>query len=562
MQIAKVQESLARKALYQPNTRFDDLFSLVAHPYWLWVAAESILQSSGAEIAGIDGISKEHIKGDTHDYAQALANELKVGMYKPQPVKRVYVPKADGTLRPFGVSTLRDRVVQEAARMVLEPILESHFLNCSTGFRPGRRVMDAIHLIEYFSSNKVKMWWVVQGEIKECFDTIAHSKLKGVLEHYIQDKKLLRLLAGFLAAGRIEKGNVATPNQGVVQAGVLAPLLVNAYLHEFDKIWWERYGSLTEGQKTSRRSKGLGNVQLVRYADDFVVLTNGDKAFAHGLHEEFADIAGGMGLALSEGKTQIIHLNDGFDFLGFHLQRVYSAMSNKNIVLVKPAQHSIEQFKEGIRAITSREIAGDDVPNKIRAINALVRQWAIYYRFVNVYDEFCDLERFVHMRMYYWLKAKHSNLSARESIGKYVVQTYLTQYTDTRKTWGLHGLKLVPMTDIERKRYRIRWPKERNPYLEYGTTQMRVTDELPLPDPEHIWHGHSEQGAYAVARLERLERVGHKCEECGRSEDYLHAHHVVPQRENGKHTVNNLRILCEACHVKTYSRKVKSRPIP
>jgi len=249
MQIAKVQESLARKALYQPNTRFDDLFSLVAHPYWLWVATESILQSSDAEVAGIDGITKEHIKGDTHDYAQALASELKAGMYKPQPVKRVYVPKADGTLRPFGISTLRDRVVQEATRMVLEPILESHYLNCSTGFRPRRRVMDAIHLIEYFSSNKVKMWWVVKGEIKECFDTIAHSKLKGVLEHYVQDKKLLRLLASCLAAGRIEKGNVATPNRGVAQAGVLAPLLANVYLHEFDKIWWERYGSLTEGQK-------------------------------------------------------------------------------------------------------------------------------------------------------------------------------------------------------------------------------------------------------------------------------------------------------------------------
>jgi len=230
-------------------------------------------------------------------------------------------------------------------------------------------------------------------------------------------------------------------------------------------------------------------------------------------------------------------------------------MSNKNIVLVKPTQDSVKQFKEAIRAVTSRETAGDDVPNKIRTINALVRQWASYYRFVNGYDEFCDLERFVHMRMYYWLKAKHSNLSARESIGKYVVQTYLTQYTDTRKTWGLHSAKLMPMTDVERKCYLIRWPKERNPYLEYGAIHMRIADEVPLPQAAGIWRGCSEQSAYAVARLERLELVAHKCEECGKSEGYLHAHHVVPQRENGKHAVDNLRILCEACHVKTYSRK-------
>lgn len=507
MQIAKVQESLARKALYQPNTRFDDLFSLVAHPYWLWVATEGILQSSSAEMAGIDGITKEHIKGDTHNYAHALAADLKAGTYKPQPVKRLCIQKADGTFRPLGLSTLRDRVVQEAIRMVLEPILESHFLNCSTGFRPGRRAMDAIHLIEYFTSNKVKMWWVVQGHIEECFDTIPHSKLKGVLEQYVQDKKLLRLLASFLVAGLLEKGNVATPNRGVSQAGMLSPLLVNAYLHEFDKIWWKRYGSLTEGQKTYRRSKGLGNVQLVRYADDFVALTNGNKTFAHELREEICEVVKELGVKLSDEKTAVSHLNDGFDFLGFHLQRVHSTLSNKNIVLVKPTQQNIDQFKEAVRTITARETVGDDVPNKVRALNALVRKWTDYYRFVNVYDEFSELERFVHMRMYYWLKAKHSNLSARESVGKYVLNTYLTQYTATRKTWGLHGVKLIPMTAIERKRYLIKWPKERNPYLEYGTSQMRVTDEIPVSD-------------------------------------------------------SNLRILCEPCHVKTYSGSKGSGPIP
>jgi len=325
--------------------------------------------------------------------------------------------------------------------------------------------MDAIHLIKYFTSNNIKMWWGVRGEVKECFDTIPHGKLKGVLEQYIQDKKLLRLLANVLAAGIIDKGSVATPNRGISQAGVLAPLLVNAYLHEFDKIWWNRYGSLTEGQKTYPRSKGLGNVQLVRYADDFLILTNGDKTFAHQLQEEFGEIIQGLDLKLSEEKTQVIHFNDGFDFLGFRLQRVYSAMSNRNMVLVKPAQRNIDQFKEAVRALTSRETVGDDVPSKIRAINTLIRQWADYYRFVNVYDEFRDLERFIHVRMYYWLKAKHSNLSARESVGKYIMNTYLTQYTNTRKTWGMHSVKLIPMTTIECKRYLIKWPKERNPYL-------------------------------------------------------------------------------------------------
>lgn len=562
MQIAKIQESLARKALYQPNTKFDDLFSLVAHPHWLWVATESILQSSDAKIAGIDGVTGDDIKGDIHLYAQSLAADLKAGTYKPQSVKRVYVPTASGVLRPSGVPALRDRVVQEATRMIVEPILESHFLNCSVGFRPGRRVMDAIHLMEYFASNKVKMWWIVNASIEDCYNSIPHSRLLGALGQYLKDKKLLALLARFLSAGVVEKGTVATLDRGIVTGGILMPLLLNIYLHEMDKQWWSRYGSLTEKEKTRRRRQRSGNVQFVRYADNFVVMTNGDKAFAGELRDEFAEVVQDLGLALSEKETQIVHLNDGFDFQGFRLQRVYSAISNKNMVLVKPTQQNITNFKEAIHTLTARATTGDDVPNKIGALNALVKQWVNYYCFANVSEEFQFFDRFIHMRMYYWLKAKHSNLSARESVKKHVVQTYLTQYTSTRKTWGLYGVKLVPITTYERKRYRIQWPEERNPYLEYGTTQMAVKEKTPLSEPNHLWKGHSEQSAYAVSRLERLAQVGYKCEECGSTEGYLHAHHVVPQREHGKHTVDNLRILCESCHIKTYSGSKERRPVP
>lgn len=383
-----------------------------------------------------------------------------------------------------------------------------------------------------------------------------------MLTQYLNDKKLLALMARFLSVGIVEKGKVVTPNRGIATSGVLAPLLLNIYLHEVDTQWWNRYGRLTEQEKTRRRRQGLGNVQLVRYVNDVVVMTNGDKAFAQSLRDEFAEIMQSLDLALSEKETPLVHLNDGFDFQGFHLQRVYSAMSDKNMVLVKPAQQSIASFKKACQSLTSRESIGDDVPNKIRAVNALVKQWATFYCYANVSDEFSTLERFVHMRMYYWLKAKHSNLSVHESVKKHVVQKYLTQYTGTRKTWGIYGAKLVPMTSFERKRYYIRWPRERNPYLEYGTNQIAVREELPVPSPGHFWKGHSQQSAYAVSRLERLEQVGYKCEECGSTDGYLHAHHVVPQRENGKHTVDNLRILCESCHIKTYSRGKESNPVP
>src|SRR5579884_1044600 len=206
MQIAKVQESLARKALYQPNTKFDDLFSLVAHPYWLWVATESVLTGSSASIPGVDGVTGDKVQ--RRDFAEELAESLKRGEYAPLAVRRDEVLNADGSTRPVGIATLRDRVVQEAARMVLEPILESHFLNCSVGFRPGRRAMDAIHLITRFASNQVKMWWVIQGQIEDSWNAIPHNRLRGVLRQYIADKKLLKLLTSLMHAGVMVCGKV------------------------------------------------------------------------------------------------------------------------------------------------------------------------------------------------------------------------------------------------------------------------------------------------------------------------------------------------------------------
>jgi len=482
MQIAKVQESLARKALEQPNLLFENLFRYVSHPHWLWVAAESILQNSGAHTPGIDGITKANTES-SREFAQQLSEELKTQVYRPKPVRRVYVPKTDGKMRLPGISIMRDRVIQEAVRMVLEPILESHFLNCSVGFRPQRRLMDAIHLITRFTNNNVKMWWVVKGEIKGCFDNIPHRKLMGALRQYVKDEKFLALVASFLSAGIWEKGKVSKPNSGVSQAGVVSPLLTNTYLHEMDKAWYEKYGKLTEGQKTYRRVKGLGNVQLVRYADDFVVLTNGTKEFAHELRLEFGEILTNLGLELSD-EIMVTHVNDGFDFLGFHLKRVYSQQTNKQIMLVKPSSESIAKYKVAVDRITDRSTIGDDLANKIKALNAIVEGWANYYRHGNVGEEFRDLASYTHMRMYYWLKAKHSNMSARQSVKKYVMAEYKTTYSKTG-TWGCHGVKLIPMTAIERNYYRINWP-ERNPYLEHDKSSLVYHDEAPIPDERHI----------------------------------------------------------------------------
>ena len=550
MQIAKNQKQLAVRVHSQPNRAIDNVFRYISHPEWLSVAADGVLSNSGANSPGIDGMTGKEFK--VVEEVKLLSAQLKDGTYKPQPVRRTTLPKANGKMRPLGIPTIRDRVVQESLRMALEPIMEGKFLNCSTGFRPSRRAMDAIHLYTYSASNRVKMFWVVEGEIQGCFDNIPHRKLMGVLKQHVACKKTLSLVWKMLKVGVENEGVIEYRNSGVLQAGICSPLFTNIYLHELDGYWWEKYGKLTEGQKSYRRTKGLGNVKLIRYADDFLITTNGTKEFAQELKAEFGGfLSDRLGLELSEEKTLVTHVDDGFDFLGFRLQRVFSKQSNKKIVLVTPSPESVTRFKRKVRELTDRSATGHDVVNKFRAINQLITGWTNYYKFVNSSDVFSELQRYVHMRIYHWLRYKHSNVSAKGSVGKYVIMKYLGRHPRTgHNCWHVYGMWLKSLTDTRMKRYRINWPENGNPYLE-PENYSRLTYVESVPIKANAWTGESQQRSWAVARQERLMMVGNRCEECG-STKALDAHHVISRSDGGSNSVGNLTIRCEACHKKVH----------
>lgn len=551
MIIEKMQTSLAEKAKRSPEHRFEDLYGLISDEIWLTAALDKVLHNKGANTPGVDGMTKSDIQMHQGLLVSSLVKELKEHTYEPQPVRRVLIPKANGKMRPLGIPTLRDRVVQEAVRMVLEPIMESHFLDCSTGFRPNRRAMDAIHLATYYTSNKVKMWWMIEGDIEGCFDNIPHKRLLGVLRQYLKDAELLKLIQSYLAAGYVSGGKLSTPNKGVPQGGIVSPLLANIYLHEMDKYWHEHYGSLTERAKTKRRAAGLGNVQLVRYADDFLLMTNGNKAFAQDVKAEFARFfKDELGLTLSADKTHLTHLQDGLDFLGFHLERVYSKQSAKNITLVTPSVRSVKRFKDVISQITDKSTIGDDVINKFKAINMVVNGWAAYYQSINSSIAFNDLTRYVHLNVYYWLKAKHANVSSKGSVANYVLKNYLRR--DARGSlWQYHGTSVKRMYTVPRNYYRIKWPKGGNPYLE-GNAVDTAAEKVPLPENESVWTGRTGQAPYATARAKKLISTGYSCEECGSGEN-LHAHHVQAKVDGGSHAEANIKILCLECHKLTSS---------
>lgn len=314
--IIKTQRSLALKAKHNPTHQFDHLYRLICQKEWILKALTLVLSHQGAKTAGIDGVTKKAFVSVEAQWelVEELHRELREQRFRPAPVRRIHIPKANGKMRPLGIATLKDRVVQMLVKMVLEPIWESDFLNCSNGFRPGRKTMDCIAALDSYINNRNKYYWVIEGDIKGAFDNVQHDILLKCLAERIADRRLLNLIRRFLKAGLMEGGLFRHTELGVPQGSICSPLLANVYLHQLDRHWWNTYGSLHRKAKERRRTEHKGNCALIRYADDWLLLTNGSKAEAYRLRDEFqAFLRDELKLELSVEKTHITHVNDGFD---------------------------------------------------------------------------------------------------------------------------------------------------------------------------------------------------------------------------------------------------------
>jgi RNA-directed DNA polymerase len=549
MDIAKVQKLLATKAQYQPQHQFNDLYRYVRNREWLEQARRNILQNSGANTPGIDGVKARDLSDtDWRELIDHTLEELRNSTFRPLPARRVYIPKANGKLRPLGIPTLRDRMVQEVLRMLLEPIYESHFLKCSHSFRPARSTMTAIDRVQHLCAETRKYFWVVEGDIKGCFDNIPHTPLMQALRKVIADEKLLSLIGAFLKAGYEEDGTVHYPDTGTPQGGIVSPLLANIYLHEMDKVWWERYGKLSQTQRRTRRQHGKGNIQLVRYADDFLILTNGTKAAAEAAKAEFSDVLNQMGLTLSPEKTLITHVNDGLDFLGFHIQRKpRRSQPGTKALYVCPTARAIQRYKDKIRKLLSN--THGDVVNKIRAVNRVVRGWGNYYRHVQSSRIRQKLDHWTYVAVFRWLGRKHGKHMGK----KRLYDLYILRNAKGCKVLGYGSAHLARMGEIPTKRYYSPKGGIQNPYLTPDTADWTIAPEDPLN--EIVWDGTSTQKPFALIRQDLLMQCGPICFGCKRTfpQHQLHAHHLQAQRLGGQHEHTNLRLLCPDCHQKTRS---------
>ena len=320
-----MQTKLHHWAVDDPDRRFDDLYNLIYHPDFLTVAWERVRGNKGARTAGVDWVIPVFISDDA-DIVAFLENareQLHARTFTPLPVRERMIPKpgGGGELRRLGIPTAMDRLVQAFLVLVLEPIFEADFKPVSYGFRPGRRAQDAIAEIHHFGTKGYH--WVLDADIEACFDNIARSTLLERMRRRIGDKRVLALVKAFLKAGIMSADGVTTDtNTGTPQGGIASPLLANIALSALDEhfsVKWDAHGS--SARRTAHRRRGGATYRIVRYADDFLIMVCGSREHAEVLWEEVADVVAPLGLRLSVAKTRVRHLDDGLDFLGFHIQR-------------------------------------------------------------------------------------------------------------------------------------------------------------------------------------------------------------------------------------------------
>lgn len=388
----ELQRKLYQAAKRSPNRRFHQLYDKVWRRDFLELGWQEVRSKGGAP--GIDGVTIEDIEEQgVERFLDALQQELKERTYRPLPVRRVKIPKRGGGIRPLGIPSVRDRVVQAATKAVVEPIFEAVFLDCSYGFRPGRSAHQALDVVRD-GVNKGRVW-AVDADIQSFFDEIGSDVLHESLSARISDRQLLKLVMGWLKAGVFEGSRIVHPESGTPQGGVISPLLANVVLHRLDETWRQHHWRL-----------GM----LVRYADDLLILCP-TRERAEASLAALGTILAQLGLKLNEAKIRLVDLRDesqGFDFLGFHHRRVKSVLSGKLFCFRWPSDESVRALKRDVRALTTRDQTYRSVNEVVSKINRRVVGWRNYFRFGNSARVFSDLDLFLEERVARFVSRKHS----------------------------------------------------------------------------------------------------------------------------------------------------------
>jgi len=415
--VLSIQRKLHRWSKTGSGRKFDDLYNLVCDRATLLAAWDRVKSNRGSQTAGLDGWSRWHIEHrvGVECFLEELRFQLKAQMYRPTPVRERGIPKRGGKVRYLGIPTIRDRVVQMALKLVLEPIFETDFYPASYGYRPARRAQDAIAEIVRYINPRSSYEYVVEGDIKACFDNVQHGILMRQLRRRIGDRRVLTLLRAFLAAGVMkETGRLAATVTGTPQGGIISPLLANIYLsaldRHFEQVW--KHQTRYIGCSTYYRKRGMATYRLVRYADDFVILVRGTREQAEAVRDEAARVLRDeLEMELSEEKTFVTHVDDGFDFLGHRIRRI--AWHRNKLAFTYPAKRSVEAIKYKVKNLTTRTTTHLSLRALLLHVNSVLPGWATYFRYDASKRTLAYVDSFAWWRVFRWLRKKHPRRNIR-----------------------------------------------------------------------------------------------------------------------------------------------------